>query len=164
MGGATWLRASRRLGPGVAVVVLLLGACGQGDDDLTSTSDEATSTSRRSTTTTAQPTTTTTEVLATAPPTTRAPATTNPPATAPPRTQPPATQPPATQPPATQPPATDPPQQCHPNYSGCLDPNSSDYDCAGGSGNGPDYTGPVEVHGSDPFDLDRDGDGLGCED
>jgi hypothetical protein len=31
--------------------------------------------------------------------------------------------------------------ECDPNYSGCLNPNSSDYDCAGGSGDGPDYTG-----------------------
>jgi len=37
-----------------------------------------------------------------------------------------------------------------------LDPNSSDYDCAGGSGNGPDYTGPVTVVGSDPHRLDND--------
>lgn len=31
--------------------------------------------------------------------------------------------------------------ECDPNYSGCLNPNSPDYDCAGGSGDGPDYTG-----------------------
>ena len=54
---------------------------------------------------------------------------------------------------------------CDPNYRGaCLDPSSPDYDCAGGSGNGPDYTGPVEVVGDDHFDLDRDGDGVACED
>jgi hypothetical protein len=53
---------------------------------------------------------------------------------------------------------------CEPNYKGvCLDPNASDYDCAGGSGDGPKYTGRVEVAGSDPFDLDADGDGVGCE-
>lgn len=52
---------------------------------------------------------------------------------------------------------------CHPGYSGCLNPDASDYDCAGGSGNGPYYTGQVQVYGSDPFDLDRDGDGIGCE-
>ena len=53
---------------------------------------------------------------------------------------------------------------CDPNYEGaCLDPNSPDYDCAGGSGNGPDYTGPVRVVGDDPHGLDRDGDGYACE-
>jgi hypothetical protein len=52
---------------------------------------------------------------------------------------------------------------CDPNYSGCLNPNSSDYDCAGGSGNGPDYTGTVRVLGSDHYGLDADGDGIGCE-
>ena len=53
---------------------------------------------------------------------------------------------------------------CDPNYEGaCLDPSSPDYDCEGGSGNGPDYTGPVRVVGDDHFDLDADGDGEGCE-
>ena len=53
---------------------------------------------------------------------------------------------------------------CDPNYSGaCLDPNSPDYDCAGGSGDGPDYTGRVVIVGDDHFDLDRDGDGWGCD-
>lgn len=54
-------------------------------------------------------------------------------------------------------------RQCHPSYSGCLNPNASDYDCAGGSGNGPYYTGRVLVYGYDEFGLDRDGDGIGCE-
>lgn len=54
--------------------------------------------------------------------------------------------------------------QCDPNYEGaCLDPNSSDYDCAGGSGDGPDYTGTVRVVGDDIHDLDRDGDGIACD-
>jgi hypothetical protein len=53
---------------------------------------------------------------------------------------------------------------CDPNYSGaCLDPNSSDYDCEGGTGDGPDYTGPVTVVGTDHYDLDSDGDGQACE-
>ena len=66
---------------------------------------------------------------------------------------------------ATLPPEpTEPPQACHPSYEGaCLDPNASDCDCAGGSGDGPFYTGPVRVVGPDVFDLDRDNDGLGCE-
>jgi hypothetical protein len=53
---------------------------------------------------------------------------------------------------------------CDPNYSGaCLDPNAYDYDCAGGSGDGPEYTGAVQVVGSDPYGLDSDGDGYACE-
>jgi hypothetical protein len=54
---------------------------------------------------------------------------------------------------------------CSTNYSGaCLDPNASDYDCEGGSGDGPLYVrGPVNVVGTDVFGLDRDGDGVGCE-
>lgn len=54
---------------------------------------------------------------------------------------------------------------CHPSYpSVCLAPNAGDYDCAGGSGNGPNYVrGPIKVLPPDPFDLDRDGDGIGCE-
>jgi hypothetical protein len=54
-------------------------------------------------------------------------------------------------------------EECDPNYSGCLDPYASDYDCEGGSGNGPDYTGEVEVLGVDHYGLDADGDGIGCE-
>jgi len=54
------------------------------------------------------------------------------------------------------------PSNCTPGYSPCLPP-ASDYDCAGGSGNGPAYTGPVRVTGSDPYGLDADGDGYGCE-
>ena len=54
---------------------------------------------------------------------------------------------------------------CHPSYPGvCLLIGIGDYDCAGGSGNGPNYVrGPIRVVGSDPFGLDRDGDGWGCE-
>jgi endonuclease YncB( thermonuclease family) len=54
--------------------------------------------------------------------------------------------------------------RCHPSYKGaCLDANASDYDCAGGSGNGPKYTGPVKVVGPDDYGLDADGDGYGCD-
>jgi hypothetical protein len=50
------------------------------------------------------------------------------------------------------------------HYQGaCLDPNASDYDCEGGSGDGPEYTGPVQVVGPDDYDLDSDGDGSACE-
>ncbi len=55
------------------------------------------------------------------------------------------------------------PSGCHPGYSGCV-PIASDVDCAGGSGNGPAYVqGPVRVYGDDPYDLDGNGDGWGCE-
>lgn len=57
------------------------------------------------------------------------------------------------------------PPACDPDYSGaCLDPTAPDYDCAGGTGDGPRYVeGPVRVRGSDPFGLDGNGDGIGCE-
>jgi hypothetical protein len=61
-------------------------------------------------------------------------------------------------------PASPPASACDPNYEGaCLDPSASDYDCEGGSGDGPEYTGTVTVVGDDPFGLDRDGDGIACE-
>jgi hypothetical protein len=54
---------------------------------------------------------------------------------------------------------------CHPSYEGvCLAVGQGDYDCASGTGNGPNYVqGPVYVVGPDVFDLDRDGDGVGCQ-
>jgi uncharacterized membrane-anchored protein YhcB (DUF1043 family) len=52
---------------------------------------------------------------------------------------------------------------CTPGYSPCLAP-ASDYDCAGGTGDGPKYAqGPIQVTGSDPYDLDSDNDGVACE-
>jgi resuscitation-promoting factor RpfB len=51
---------------------------------------------------------------------------------------------------------------CTSGYSPYLTP-ASDYDCAGGSGDGPKYTGLVRVTGSDPYGLDADNDGYGCE-
>ena len=61
------------------------------------------------------------------------------------------------------PPDTSESRNCTPGYSPCLPP-ASDYDCAGGTGNGPEYVdGLVEVTGADPYDLDRDGDGVGCQ-
>lgn len=54
--------------------------------------------------------------------------------------------------------------ECHPSYEWVCVPYASDVDCAGGSGNGPAYvSGPVKVVGPDVYDLDRDGDGIGCE-
>jgi len=78
-----------------------------------------------------------------------------------------------TQKPKPKPPSPPPPPSsgggggsgCDPNYAGaCLDPNASDYDCAGGSGNGPLYVqGPITVVGNDHYGLDSDGDGIACE-
>jgi hypothetical protein len=46
---------------------------------------------------------------------------------------------------------------CDPNYQGaCVPTDQGDVDCA-------DISGPVQVVGSDPNDLDRDGDGVACE-
>ena len=54
-------------------------------------------------------------------------------------------------------------RNCTPGYSPCLPP-AVDYDCRGNGGNGPKYVdGPVRVKGSDPYDLDRDGNGVGCQ-
>jgi hypothetical protein len=66
--------------------------------------------------------------------------------------------------PKPEPVATAPPKpNCDPNYAGACVPVASDVDCAGGSGNGPAYVqGPVRVVGTDVYDLDRDGDGIGC--
>lgn len=57
-------------------------------------------------------------------------------------------------------------EACDPNYVGaCLHEGIGDYDCAGGSGDGPNYvSGPIEVVGVDEFGLDSDGDGIACED
>jgi hypothetical protein len=55
---------------------------------------------------------------------------------------------------------------CTPGYSPCLPLGPSDYDCYGGGGDGPAYTKPGVVYrvtGSDPYRLDGNGNGLGCE-
>ncbi len=54
------------------------------------------------------------------------------------------------------------PSNCTPGYRPCLPP-APDYDCEGGSGDGPAYTGFVYVTGPDIYELDRDGDGRACE-
>jgi resuscitation-promoting factor RpfB len=59
-----------------------------------------------------------------------------------------------------------PDDNCTPGYSPCLREGPSDYDCYGGSGNGPAYTAPgvtYRVTGYDPYGLDADNDGWGCE-
>jgi hypothetical protein len=109
------------------------------------------------------------------PPTTELPAgTTAAPTTVPPTTHRPTTttrKPPPTthrRPPTTRkaPQTTHAPApNCDSAYPGvCLHDGIGDYDCAGGSGNGPNYVeGPIRVRPPDPFDLDRDHDGEGCE-
>jgi hypothetical protein len=56
---------------------------------------------------------------------------------------------------------------CTPGYSPCLVwHGGKDYDCYGGGGNGPYYTKPGVVYtvtGSDPYDLDTNNNGKGCE-
>jgi len=78
---------------------------------------------------------------------------------------PPPPLPPPPLPPPPPPPPAVPASNCDPSYPEvCLHDGIGDYDCAGGSGNGPNYVdGPIKVLPPDPFDLDRDGDGTGCE-
>jgi endonuclease YncB( thermonuclease family) len=45
---------------------------------------------------------------------------------------------------------------CNPNYTPCVPNSPSDLNC-------PDVGHPVKVVGSDPYNLDSDGDGSGCE-
>lgn len=137
------------------------------DDPPPTSSSSTTSTTTTSTTTTITTTTSTTSTTTTVPPTTTRPETTTTKPTVATTTQPPTTTsaprttttqaPETTAPVATQP-------SCDPNYEGACVPIASDVDCAGGSGNGPAYVqGPVYVVGVDIYDLDRDGDGVGCE-
>jgi hypothetical protein len=61
-----------------------------------------------------------------------------------------------------------PPQQnCTSGYSPCLVYHGgADYDCYGGSGDGPYYTEPgvtYTISGSDPYGLDGNDNGFGCE-
>jgi hypothetical protein len=77
----------------------------------------------------------------------------------------PASPPPSSSP--SSPPSSPPPSSsptCDPNYQGaCLNPDALDYDCLGGSGDGPLYTGRVVGVGYDHYGLDADRDGVGCE-
>jgi hypothetical protein len=156
----SWPRWARIAAPVSAALIALVGlgaAVGEPEDnsgdvevaDESTTTAEETSTTEARVTTTAAPRTTTT-----APPTTT---TTEPP---PPTTAPPP--PPPAEPAPAPPPPPPLPGDCHPSYDPCV-PIVSDVDCAGGSGDGPVYTGRVNVIGPDEYDLDRDGDGVGCE-
>jgi hypothetical protein len=56
------------------------------------------------------------------------------------------------------------PQTIYYMGTGATAQGSGDVDCAGGTGNGPNYVqGPVTITGSDPNGLDKDKDGIGCE-
>jgi hypothetical protein len=69
----------------------------------------------------------------------------------------------ATVPPAAPAPTPTAAADCTPGYSPCIPPGP-DVDCAGGSGDGPRYVnGPVYVTGSDPYGLDADHNGVGCQ-
>jgi hypothetical protein len=138
----------------VAAVLVFAGIVGGEDQPTGSASSPAETT----TTTDILPTTTTPLPTTTPPPPTTTTTTTTTVAPPPP---PPATQEPAPQPPPVAEPA--PQSGCDPNYTGCV-PIASDVDCAGGSGNGPAYAdGPVEVIGTDIYDLDSNNDGVACE-
>ena len=53
--------------------------------------------------------------------------------------------------------------KCDSNYSSCV-PVASDVDCQPGSGDGPAYiSAPVKILRNDPYRLDFDKDGIGCE-
>jgi PASTA domain len=53
-------------------------------------------------------------------------------------------------------------RDCVKGYSVCLS-NKRDYDCAGGSGDPPWVYGTIRVGAYDPYNLDADNDGRGCE-
>jgi hypothetical protein len=148
-----------RVARGLVAALLVVGvaACGASPAGVEEVGDVGTETMQRSTTTRPRPVTTT------APTTTSPPPTTSPPATSPPPTVSPPPPPAPPPPPDPEPEPPTPPGGCHPSYEPCV-PMASDVDCAAGTGDGPAYTGTVQVVGPDVYDLDRDGDGVGCED
>jgi micrococcal nuclease len=66
--------------------------------------------------------------------------------------------PPAPSPASPPPPASPAAGDCNPNYNPCL-PNVGDLDCGEISGS----LKPIRVTGADPYRLDADSDGYGCE-
>ena len=162
-GWPTWARIGAPITAALVVLMLIAGITAPpeetelaNDGEATTTTTEAertTTTEKKATTTTEAPTTTTTEA-----PTT----TTAPPPPPPPTTTTTAAPPPPPPPPVVQPPPAARSGGCHPSYTPCV-PIASDVDCAGGEGDGPEYVGFVTVIGYDEYDLDRDGDGVGCE-
>lgn len=51
---------------------------------------------------------------------------------------------------------------CHPSYDPCIPDLGTDVDCRNSQQDGPRFSGPVVVSGTDDYDLDPDGDGFGC--
>ena len=160
---ASWWSQRSNAAKGAVVVggiVAVLGVFGAINNSRDSSEESQPSTSTSPSTTRERQGTTrppTTEAVTTVPSTT---ITTLPP---PPTTVPPPPVAPPTAAPQTSPPVAPAPSSCDPNYTGCVQV-ASDVDCAGGSGNGPAYVnGPVQIIGSDVYDLDSDGDGIGCE-
>jgi hypothetical protein len=153
---------------GLCAALLLAGCASTPPIRATASTDSPAATTESSEPATESPAATTTP----APPPSVAPTTTRPPTTPPVRPQ--ATHRPAprivatTTVPSRPAPHTTtaaPVSNCDPAYPGvCLKDGIGDYDCAGGSGNGPNYVeGPIKVLPPDPFGLDRDHDGVGCE-
>lgn len=146
------------IGLGVLVVLGIIGSIAGGNQPTTAVQQ------------TGSPATTSAAPVTTASPTTEAP-TTAAPTTAKPRPTPTTRRPtPTTRKPTPttryRPPTTQAPvRNCDSAYpDACLHDGIGDYDCAGGSGNGPNYVdGPIRVRPPDPFGLDSDGDGVGCE-
>jgi hypothetical protein len=158
----------RKRRPGVAgwiaigvIALVVLGGCASVGDNQTTTAARQTDPS----VTTGAPATVPPTV--TAPPPTELPTTTAAPTTRPPTTRRPTPTTRKPTPTTRRPPQTThaPARNCDPAYpDACLHDGIGDYDCAGGSGNGPNYVeGPITVRPPDPFGLDRDHDGVGCE-
>lgn len=133
-------------------VALLVAGCGGTDSSKTTIEP-----------TTTPPATPTTTVAQATPTLTATPKPTHVPTTKPaPRTTVRTTRPPQPRPSTT---SAAPVRNCDPAYPDvCLHDGIGDYDCAGGSGNGPNYvSGPIRVLPPDPFGLDANGNGVGCE-
>jgi hypothetical protein len=132
------------------VLGVILTSCADGEPTATAVRQTAPPATELVTTTTAAP--------ATSPPTTRRPTTTTSKPTPTTHRRPPTTR----KPPQT---TSAPARNCDSAYpDACLHDGIGDYDCAGGSGNGPNYVeGPITVRAPDPFGLDSDDDGVGCE-
>lgn len=130
----------------IAVVAVTVGCSGDDTGVLEATQEP-----------TPAPSPTSAPTVAPTPTPTQAPEPTPTPTPAPQPTEPP--------PEPTEPPPVEPVTQCDPSYpTVCIPIGAADYDCAGGSGNGPNYiAGPLTVLPPDPHGLDRDGDGVGCE-